>query len=128
MNGKDMTMPETLKPDELVLKPCPFCSGRAEVEWMGSRPMLFVVCKGCGNRSFAVVASHGGTEAEVIAAWNRRAPTTAEAALVKARTALAGASAVINDIAHQITPENINALITCGKNIDAALKTGEDNG
>lgn len=45
----------------------------------------------------------------------------AVARITELETALAGASAVIDDIGHQIMPENIDALITCGKNLRAAL-------
>lgn len=45
----------------------------------------------------------------------------AAARITELETTLAGASAVIDDIGHQITPENIDALITCGKNLRAAL-------
>lgn len=47
------------------LKPCPFCGGEAEIVMSGGDRR--VECKKCGARS-----DWYDTEAEAIAAWNRR--------------------------------------------------------
>lgn len=47
------------------LKKCPFCGGEAET-WEENFGGWRLYCTKCG------VAFHGGTEEEVIEAWNRR--------------------------------------------------------
>jgi len=83
-----MTMPDTLKPDELVLKPCPFCGAHPH---HGQMKVEYCQLHGDAFQRFRVWCPHscaekiGASREQAIIAWNRRAPTTAEAALVKAR-------------------------------------------
>lgn len=50
---------------KVVLEPCPFCDGEAELR---EGEFSFVKCSNCDAESF-----HGETSDEVVAAWNRRA-------------------------------------------------------
>jgi len=134
-----MTMPETLKPDELAA--CPFCGG-TNVMPSGSMSRTQVWCKSCSAVGPSVW--HGGPtddratlnrcEAEAVTLWNRRAPTTAEAALVKARTALEyahkGLDMVHNGLMDPTRPRQAVGEVCfhfLGKTSEA-LKAGEDNG
>lgn len=52
------------------LKPCPFCGGEAEI-WRANRERsAWIACMG---RCCVLVSKEYTTDAEAIAAWNRRA-------------------------------------------------------
>lgn len=75
------------------LKPCPFCGGAAsdsgyqkwskphcETTWVGGRPIteaFFCNCPSCGINNMTVGIGYE-TQAEAIAAWNRRTPDPAQ--------------------------------------------------
>lgn len=61
---------------EAALLPCPFCGGDAELVGPDARTRIFIRCKLCAARSVVVVAAHGGSADESIAAWNRRTAIT----------------------------------------------------
>ena len=59
--------------DNTALKACPFCGGGATLsrhEFFAASPPCGVKCLGCGVASDQFYE----TEAEAIAAWNRRKP------------------------------------------------------
>ena len=60
---------------ERVLKPCPFCGGKAELSSVrvGGKDASYVYCKRCGSRGeyFWVNPKYAGVE-KSIEAWNRR--------------------------------------------------------
>lgn len=103
-------------PDErAALAPCPFCGGKAELRQTRSKvwPMLAAQCTSC----CALV--EGYTEAEAIAAWNRRpSPPPASTEHVKAHLAInalrkpdAALAAVPNTVRQSIA-EVIEELLT----------------
>lgn len=64
------------------LLPCPFCGGRAEI-WkaQGEGRAAWIACMGdCGgpDRRGTVLTAEYATDAEAIAAWNRRPAPPAE--------------------------------------------------
>jgi len=63
---------------DVELKPCPFCGSEA---WIDERGCFIVYCLGCGTGSNAF-----DTEAQAIAAWNRRAAVDAAEARIVAWT------------------------------------------
>lgn len=61
------------------IKPCPFCGGEATVEpWHGGRASKRMVSC-CAEDCSANPGVSGGTEAQAIAAWNRRSPAPSPA-------------------------------------------------
>ncbi len=59
---------------EATLEPCPFCLGEADIERsfvQGHQPKPYVLCGECGSATNCY-----DTEAEAIAAWNRRIAAT----------------------------------------------------
>jgi Lar family restriction alleviation protein len=56
-----------------VLKPCPFCGGKAR--WRYRKPIGWVMCKKCGASSATLSDNYeeADCQQEAIAAWNRRA-------------------------------------------------------
>lgn len=72
------------------LKPCPFCGENGLVEEFGR--LVLVQCCGCG------VATDGSlTEAEAIAAWNRRANEAELVAALREFVAIDAAARVFAD-------------------------------
>ena len=60
---------------ELKLKPCPFCGGKAEVEYGASGYNVYQI--GCQNGECFAYAGWGDTPEEAAEAWNRRAKNNA---------------------------------------------------
>ena len=58
---------------ELKLLPCPFCGGEATIDNVGRKYQAW--CKHC---CCIHMGEFYNTEAEAIAAWNRRTPTESE--------------------------------------------------
>ena len=82
------------------LKPCPFCGGSADVgeQFDPDGAYYFVNCTECMASTDVLLGQQSGyTEAEAIAAWNRRAP---DAALIEAGDRLVG---VMDDLVIHIT-------------------------
>lgn len=60
------------------LKPCPFCSGEAEVLESGHSATFYCWCDSCETRG-----NYYNTEAEAIEAWNSRAERTCQRVFYK---------------------------------------------
>ena len=60
--------------DETTLEPCPFCGGEAQYSEESRFHICWVYCSGCGAAS-----GYRNTEAEAIAAWNKRHVKTCHA-------------------------------------------------
>lgn len=59
------------------LKPCPFCSGKAEIEaWHGGAPTkVLISCEAVETGCLVRPSVTGETPEEAVAAWNRRSPS-----------------------------------------------------
>jgi Lar family restriction alleviation protein len=62
------------------LKPCPFCGGEAEMQYIGTCcPLYFISCKECGCKQATSISKEA-----VIEAWNTRKPMEAVVAELEA--------------------------------------------
>lgn len=59
---------------DLVLKPCPFCGGTAELVEFADPSEWTIECQRCSATSGFVDEIDDATEASMARAWNRRKP------------------------------------------------------
>lgn len=91
-----MTQPEASKPESAAVEllPCPFCGGRAISHRNPGLARWAVSCTQCDCKPLNHCAR---TEAEAIAAWNKRVPATALTALTERVERMEGENRALKD-------------------------------